>query len=92
MQRVIAICVLLCILAQTRPADCKYNLMKIVDFYERKHEAPKFSWDNCGPSTDTFRITSLSVQPDPLPLPGVITINIAASLQVNITGPLTVNS
>jgi len=35
-----------------------------------------FSWQNCGPSSDPVQIKSLAVTPDPILLPGNITIDV----------------
>ncbi len=76
--------------------------MKIVDFYKNKmHQNGdklnnndklfKFSYQNCGPSTDPFQVNSLQISPDPLRIPGSVTLSGDAKIAQNITGPLTMN-
>lgn len=93
MQKIILLSVLLLVLIPFNQVDCKYNVKKILNFYESQHsdKLAQFNWQNCGPDTDSFLISTLNVQPDPLRIPGVITINIDASLKNNLTGPITVN-
>ena len=67
---------------------CKYNINKILK--EAHNNSLKFSWQNCGPSNDILQLTSLNVSPDPVPLPGVLTIDINANLLSNVKGPLSV--
>ena len=49
-----------------------------------------FSFTNCGPSTDPFIVSLLSVQPDPIKLPGKINVDAIVQISQNITEPLTV--
>ncbi|CAF1191959.1 unnamed protein product [Adineta ricciae] len=44
-----------------------------------------FSWQNCGPSSDPIQIKSLSVSPDPILVPG----NLTLSLTVNVASTIT---
>jgi len=71
--------------------------MKISQHYAAKNKANSgnlnnlsFKFQNCGPTTDPFKVNQLQVQPDPLKLPGNITFSGSASIVANITGPLTV--
>lgn len=48
-------------------------------------QANKFQYNNCGhPATDVFNLTSFSVSPDPIKLPGIVSI--AASMKFRVTG------
>ncbi len=69
----------------------KYNLQKLYKAYANElEENVKFSYQNCGPPSDPVKINALSVSPDPLHVPGVITISAAATLEKDLTAPLTV--
>ncbi len=81
------IIILLLLLLNDR-VDCKYNVNKLLK--EAQNKSLKFSWQNCGPPNDILKLSSLNVSPDPVPLPGVLTIDIDANLQNNIKGPLAV--
>jgi hypothetical protein len=76
--------------------ECKFNLMTMLDKFEsseHKHDnilAPKFSWNNCGPSTDSFIVNSLTIQPDPLTLPGTLSFSGNVDVRTNLTEPITV--
>jgi hypothetical protein len=86
--------VLIAILAlQFQYANAKFNLGKIFDFYSKKIQHRSnytFSYQNCGPASDPVKIDALSVLPQPIHFPGVLTINAAGTLMTNITAPLTV--
>ncbi|UJR37652.1 hypothetical protein I4U23_030349 [Adineta vaga] len=43
-----------------------------------------FSWQNCGPSSDPIQIRSLSVTPDPIQVPGNITIDLSVNVASTI--------
>ena len=76
------------VLSVNNLVDCKYNIKKILK--EAHNTSLQFSWQNCGPSNDILQLTSLNVSPDPVPLPGVLTIDINANLLSNVKGPLSV--
>ena len=91
------LCTLLVFLCLSSQIESKFNLMKIAQKYSIKNN-PKsdnlnnlsFKFQNCGPTSDPFKVNQLQVQPDPLKLPGNITFSGSASIVSNITGPLTV--
>ena len=71
--------------------------MNVLEKYEKKPTSImpaniKFSYSNCGPSTDPLFVQSLSVSPDPIKLPGTITVTGAFEFTKNITGPITVRN
>lgn len=47
-----------------------------------------FSWKNCGQETDIGQIDSLALAPDPIKLPGNITLSFAGGLHSSLTAPL----
>ncbi|XP_034961588.1 ganglioside GM2 activator isoform X1 [Zootoca vivipara] len=47
-----------------------------------------FAWQNCGPSSDPAVIRSLSISPDPISMPGDVTVSVAAATTVALTSPL----
>ena len=56
----------------------KFNLEKVFEnivhpsnSLTTKKANVKFSYNNCGPSTDILTVNSLSVSPEPLKLPGM---------------------
>ncbi|XP_048816056.1 ganglioside GM2 activator [Lagopus muta] len=52
--------------------------------------ADGFSWEDCGNGQDPVVIQSLSVSPDPVSIPGNLSISAAVSSSVAITSPLKV--
>lgn len=53
-------------------------------------QADGFSWEDCGNGQDPVVIQSLSVSPDPVSIPGNLSISAAVSSSVAITSPLKV--
>lgn len=86
-------------------SDCRFNLNKILDKYgqvlkdikehkdemEVNHKSLKFSFSNCGPSSDPMKVNSLAFEPDPLVLPGNISLSLDGFLEKDLNSPLTVN-
>ena len=70
--------------------DSKYNLNKLQKNYVsyKLNDKAKFSFSSCGPSSDPVVLNSLTIQPDPVKVPGQITFSGDVSLKQNITGPL----
>ncbi|CAN9515209.1 unnamed protein product [Ophioblennius macclurei] len=50
-----------------------------------------FDWKNCGKPDDPAALTSLSVSPDPIAIPGDITASASGSTSVELAAPLAVN-
>ncbi|XP_020375610.1 ganglioside GM2 activator [Rhincodon typus] len=50
-----------------------------------------FSWANCGGEKEPAVLKSLSIQPDPISIPGDLQASAAGFTAVNLTAPLTVN-
>lgn len=79
--------VLMILLAiSTSQTSCKSNENKPL----KKYRELKFSYQNCGPDNDPFIINSLDIKPDPIQLPGNLTISGDISFKANITAPLQV--
>jgi ganglioside GM2 activator len=73
--------------------NCKFNLIKVLEKFNPKsklNQNTKFSYQNCGPDSDSILINSLDIQPSPIQLPGVVTVSASATLKADITGPLSV--
>ena len=51
-----------------------------------------FSWGNCGSASDPIVISSLSLQPDPLHIPGDITLSFNATLRTAVQAPIKVRN
>nr|XP_003217536.1 PREDICTED: ganglioside GM2 activator [Anolis carolinensis] len=47
-----------------------------------------FQWENCGPSSEPAGIKSLSVSPDPVVIPGDVTVSACVYTSIGITSPL----
>ncbi|RUS75543.1 hypothetical protein EGW08_016693 [Elysia chlorotica] len=53
-------------------------------------QANKFQVNNCGhPESDMFNLTRLVVSPDPIHLPGVVTISAGGTLRMTARSPIT---
>ncbi|CAF0781753.1 unnamed protein product [Rotaria sp. Silwood1] len=39
-----------------------------------------FSWEDCGPSSDPIQVTSLTISPDPVEIPGDLTLAVSADI------------
>ena len=84
----------------TNYAHSKFNMEKIFQNIVKpkakesikSKNAVKFSFSNCGPSSDPFTVASLMVHPDPVKLPGNITLNGEANIKSDLTGPMQVKS
>uniref|UniRef100_UPI00398F8AAF ganglioside GM2 activator-like n=1 Tax=Pristiophorus japonicus TaxID=55135 RepID=UPI00398F8AAF len=50
-----------------------------------------FSWDNCGGGKDPGVIKNLSIQPDPVIIPGTLQARAVATTSVNLVAPLEVD-
>uniref|UniRef100_H3BD97 Ganglioside GM2 activator n=1 Tax=Latimeria chalumnae TaxID=7897 RepID=H3BD97_LATCH len=50
-----------------------------------------FAWSNCGTAQEPASIHSLSVQPDPIAIPGDLKVSAAAAASVALTSPLMAN-
>jgi len=50
----------------------------------------KFSWKDCGDSSYPASITNILLKPDPLQLPGNVTLGFNAKLDVDLKAPLKV--
>ena len=50
-----------------------------------------FSWSSCSKDGDPSNLTSLSVSPDPIKLPGNVTLAFSGNLNVNLASPLAVS-
>ncbi|XP_062976966.1 ganglioside GM2 activator [Elgaria multicarinata webbii] len=48
----------------------------------------RFEWANCGPPSNPAVIRSLSVSPDPISIPGDVTVSASAATSVNLVSPL----
>jgi hypothetical protein len=46
----------------------------------KEPELVGFSWHNCGPGSDPFQVKSLDLTPDPVRVPGNVTVGISFSI------------
>ncbi|XP_032067003.1 ganglioside GM2 activator [Thamnophis elegans] len=47
-----------------------------------------FAWENCGPPSEPAMIKSLSVSPDPIAVPGDVTVSVTGSSTIILSAPL----
>lgn len=72
--------------------ECKYNANKLLNKYNViDEENLKFSYKNCGPSSDPLQFKSLTLSPDPIHFPGDVFVSADVSLANNLTSPITVS-
>lgn len=71
---------------------CEYGPVHNEYEYANRQTVRVFKFENCGPDDDTFKVKSLDLQPNPLKLPGTITVAVAGSIGQNVTGPISVIS
>jgi len=82
---------------------CKYNLLRLLNKYQQLTEdmaddsmmqlqnvQKEFSFTNCGSASDPLQFKSLSIKPQPLHIPGPLTISTDISLLKNLSSPVTV--
>jgi len=50
-----------------------------------------FSWKSCGQQSDPTTINDISISPDPITLPGNLTIGVDAKLNVPLTAPISLD-
>eukprot|EP00043_Microstomoeca_roanoka_P008484 m.81701 g.81701 ORF g.81701 m.81701 type:complete len:201 (+) comp14262_c0_seq1:214-816(+) len=61
------------------------------------HEEPatlrltSFNFHDCGQASDPGHVSKLTISPDPIKLPGNVTVAVAASLSSNVTSPIQVD-
>ncbi|KAJ6667858.1 hypothetical protein lerEdw1_016179 [Lerista edwardsae] len=59
--------------------------------YNHKHsrlmEVQNFQWSNCGPSSNPSVVRSLSLSPDPIVIPGEVTVSVVAATTVALVAP-----
>lgn len=58
--------------------DMKWSVSKVQNF----------AWENCGPPSEPGVIKSLSVSPDPIAVPGDVTVSVSAASTIIFTAPL----
>ncbi len=51
-----------------------------------------FSFKNCGKTSDPIQVKELQVAPDPIKIPGNVTVSAKASVKRTIKAPIKVNS
>lgn len=101
MQKILVTYLLVCM--SLHRSECKFNVNKILNKYEDtfkiidnkyknevKQKNLRFSFSNCGPSSDPMKINSLIFEPDPLPIPGNLTLSVDGFLEKDLNSPLTV--
>uniref|UniRef100_A0A8D0DUB5 Ganglioside GM2 activator n=1 Tax=Salvator merianae TaxID=96440 RepID=A0A8D0DUB5_SALMN len=54
----------------------------------RLSKVQNFAWQNCGPSSDPAVIKNLNVDPDPLQIPGTVTVSASGATTVSLESPL----
>ncbi|KAM6471547.1 ganglioside GM2 activator [Liasis olivaceus] len=52
------------------------------------HKIQNFAWENCGPPSEPGVIKSLSVSPDPIAVPGDVTVSVSVANTIIFTAPL----
>ena len=94
-QAVVVILVAICVALVTG----KFNIKKISDknesdlkYANKPLSKIKYKYENCGSDQDPLQISALNVQPDPVRLPGNISVSVNVSLTVNVSSPVTVCS
>ena len=78
--------------AEFTGVQCKANMKQLLKEMRAKQGNIGFSFQNCGPSSDSFLVKKLSVLPDPLQLSGSINASGMVSIAKTINGPLSVLS
>ena len=56
------------------------------------NQVKSFKFQNCGKSSDPIQVESLTLGPDPLKIPGNITLAVKSSTSQDLTAPIKVNS
>ncbi|PVD34633.1 hypothetical protein C0Q70_05909 [Pomacea canaliculata] len=75
----------------------KSFLKKIDSLFNQNHQPPQklrgtFSWKNCGqPSKELFVVEKGSISPDPIILPGTLTVTFAGTVNQTLDAPLKVD-
>ncbi|PNJ77566.1 GM2A isoform 1, partial [Pongo abelii] len=63
--------------------------------FQNHHKLPSqlssFSWDNCDEGKDPAVIRSLTLEPDPIIVPGNVTLSVMGSTSVPLSSPLKVD-
>ncbi|XP_044274897.1 ganglioside GM2 activator-like [Varanus komodoensis] len=90
----LALLLTLCVL-QTWPAvfgDLQHQPFVVLgnDWPKKLSKAQNFAWENCGPSSDPAVLKSLSISPDPLTIPGDMSISASGATTINLVSPLKV--
>ncbi|CAF1028089.1 unnamed protein product [Adineta ricciae] len=73
----ICVCIVICIGVQNSADALPFK-------WPKELQNLKFSWENCGPSTDPIKIVSLAVGPDPIRLPVNITKPLPADIEAHV--------
>jgi len=55
---------------------------------EKEHISNGFQWSNCGSSSEAGQVKNLTLSPDPVKLPGNITVSVGAELGVDLVAPI----
>ncbi|XP_053151411.1 ganglioside GM2 activator [Hemicordylus capensis] len=58
------------------------------DWRLRLTQVQNFRWEKCGPSSLPAVIKSMSIEPDPIPIPGDVTCSVSAATTMALTPPL----
>ncbi|KAG8225758.1 hypothetical protein J437_LFUL005717, partial [Ladona fulva] len=51
----------------------------------------RIAWSNCGTDSDPVKINDLTITPEPLSVPGLLTLTADVDLKSNITSPIKVS-
>ncbi|GFS12832.1 ganglioside GM2 activator [Elysia marginata] len=86
--------IFLCVGLNVAAVDSLYTIQDIVQFNVEESkvghgQANNFQYNNCGhPESDVFNLTSLAVSPDPIQLPGTVTISAGMKFRVAGASPI----
>jgi len=60
----------------------------VVPKHAEQAKVSSFSWSNCGSKSDPIQLKNLTVKPDPVKLPGQVTLEFAADVNVTLASPV----
>lgn len=65
--------------------------LSLVGVYSEATRIPnrlKLAWSNCGTASDPVKITQFNISPEPLNIPGMVTLNASVQFARNISAPI----
>ncbi|XP_066471866.1 ganglioside GM2 activator [Tiliqua scincoides] len=84
-----ALAVILCAL-QLWPAVLggPHSHQFVLGHHKQSVQVQNFAWSNCGPSSNPSIVRTLFLSPDPIVIPGELTVNVVASTTLALEAPL----